>query len=239
MVLFTATPSYNDAMFFFINDELMMSKLDLSLVSIFTILSVLIGILLYRYYLKRFSFKALITAGTLLSFLFSFLAYFQVKRYNLVFHISDFVLLIFTNSINNILAEIFTMPMLSLAAMLCPKKLEATGYSVFMASLNLGTILSGLFGSLLIDLLNISKDDYSNLAKLILICNILTLLPLPGLIFLDKSHFQPINEDRRNKMNLDEELKNLETNENVSNLNLDLDENFTTFRKLDTNRGIA
>lgn len=195
MILFSSTPSYNDAFFFFITDELKITKLQLSINSIFTIISVLIGILAYRYYFKKFSFKSMITIGILLSFLFSFLAYYQVKRFNLLLHIPDFILIIFTSSITYLIYEIFSMPLVSLAAILCPKNLEATGFSIFMAAINLGSILSGIFGSLLIDYFNISKNDYSNLSSLILVCNVLTLFPLLILFFINKKNFHPQDND--------------------------------------------
>lgn len=205
IIVFMATPSYSDAMFYFFTDKLNLNAVDLGIISFFSRFSGMCGVMLYRSYFKRFKFKSLLIGGTLVSFFFSFLAYIQVTRLNVVYGIPDFMLVVFTSSFMTILGEIIIMPMLSLACMLCPKNLEATAYSVFMSAINLGDILSGLFGSWLMTYYNITKTSYSNLPNLILVSNVLTLMPLLALFFINKSYFDP--EVKPEAKKLDQELQ--------------------------------
>ncbi len=91
----------------------------------------------------------------------------------------------------SMLGELIAMPLLSLAAVLSPQNLECTSYSVFMSAINFGGIVSNLLGSMLTNLLGITKNDYSNLPELILIANFVSLIPLPFLFCLNKSYFDP------------------------------------------------
>jgi MFS family permease len=147
----------------------------------------------------------MITSGTVVSFLFSFLGYLLVQRVNVRFGISDFVLVLFSSSFLSMLGELVIMPMLSLACILCPKNLEGTVYSLFMSALNFGSILSGLNGSILTTWFGITSKDYHNLDKLILVSNIMTLLPLPMLIFIDNSYFHPDKKENLSEINTNNE----------------------------------
>lgn len=191
IIIFMATPSYGDPFFYFLTNELKFTPSDLGKISFCSTFATLMAILLYKWYFKNCDFKLMITVGTIVSFFFSFLGYLLVMRINVKFGISDFILVLFSNSFLSMLGELILMPMLALACLLCPKNLEGTVYSLFMSSLNFGGILSGLNGSILTSYLGITAKDYHNLHTLILISNMLTLLPLPILLFISSSYFHP------------------------------------------------
>jgi folate/biopterin transporter len=191
IIVFMATPSYNDPFFYFLTDELKFTPTDLGKISFFSTLATLIAIWMYQQYFKSCNFKMMITIGSILSFIFSFCGYILVLRFNLKLGISDYLLVLVSNSFLSMLGELILMPMLALAAQLCPKNLEGTVYSLFMSALNFGGILSGLNGSFLTTMLGITSKDYSNLYLLILISNIVSLAPLPMLCCIDNSYFQP------------------------------------------------
>ena len=76
--------------------------------------------------------------------------------------------------------------------------------------------MSGINGSLVTSYLGITSKDYHNLDKLILISNILTLVPLPLLLCISNSYFQPeFNNDSDN-----EEKEKLKNDENEGSENL-------------------
>ena len=191
IIVFMATPSYNDPFFYFLTDELKFTPRDLGKISFFSTLATLIAIWMYQQFFKTCNFKVMITIGSILSFIFSFCGYILVLRINLKIGISDFFLVLLSNSFLSMLGELILMPMLALAAQLCPKNLEGTVYSLFMSALNFGSILSGLNGSFLTSYLGITSKDYSNLYILILISNLVGLAPLPMLCCIDNSYFQP------------------------------------------------
>lgn len=76
------------------------------------------------------------------------------------------------------------MPVLVLAARLCPSGVEATLFATLMSISNAGSVSGGLIGAGLTQLLNVTKDNFDNLATLIVICNLSSLLPLPLLRLL-------------------------------------------------------
>jgi BT1 family len=71
------------------------------------------------------------------------------------------------------------MPVLVLAARLCPAGMEATLFATLMSISNGGSVAGGLLGAGLTQLLGVTKDNFNNLALLIVICNLSSLLPLP------------------------------------------------------------
>jgi folate/biopterin transporter len=217
IIAFMATPSYSDPFFYFLTNELKFSPSDLGKISFFSTLATLIAILMYKWFFKNVNFKIMITVGTIISFIFSFLGYILVKRINLQLGISDFILVLFSNSFLSMLGELILMPMLSLACLLCPKNLEGTVYSFFMSALNFGGIMSGINGSIITTYLGITSKDYHNLDKLILISNILTLVPLPLLLCISNTYFQPeLNNDADH-----EEIEKLKNEDDVKKEGLD------------------
>lgn len=85
------------------------------------------------------------------------------------------------------------MPVLVLAARLCPEGMEATLFATLMSISNGGSVLGGLMGAGLTQLFGVTKDHFDNLAYLIVFCNLTSLLPLPllGLLPNDSPDFPP------------------------------------------------
>ncbi|PNY13387.1 folate/biopterin transporter chloroplastic-like [Trifolium pratense] len=71
------------------------------------------------------------------------------------------------------------MPVLVLAARLCPEGMEATLFATLMSVSNGGSVLGGLIGAGLTQVFGVTKDRFDNLAALIILCNLSSLLPLP------------------------------------------------------------
>jgi hypothetical protein len=191
IIIFKATPSYNDSFFYYITNELKINATSLGKISFCSTIAILIAILFYKAYLKNCNFKFMIIIGTIISFFISLACFLIVLRINIKLGIPDFWLLLFTNSFLSLVGELVLLPILSLACVLCPKNLEGTVYAVFMSSLNFGGILSHLNGGFVTSALNISTKDYSNLHWLILIAKFSSLLPLPMLFCIDDKYFNP------------------------------------------------
>ena len=79
----------------------------------------------------------------------------------------------------NFSCQVSFMPVLVLAARICPDGMEATLFATLMSVSNCGSVLGGLIGAGLTQLLGVTKDEFSNLASLIILCNLSSLLPLP------------------------------------------------------------
>jgi hypothetical protein len=190
IVLLMSTPAYDDPLFYFLTEELHFNGNILGLMSFASAITAIIAIWTYKRFFKHVAFKKVCMTGNLLYALFGFSASLLVSRLNTKIGISDYALAIFSSSACNMLGEFISMPILSLAAILCPKDLEATVYSVFMSAMNFGSIISWVMSSILTDVLGITTRDFTNLGKLILISNITCLIPLVMLFFIDNKYFQ-------------------------------------------------
>lgn len=195
IVLFMAPPSYDDPLFYFLTNELKFNGNILGQVSFASALTAIIAVYLYKTYFKHVSFKRVLVVGSILYSIFSFSAYVLVTRLNTKIGISDYVLSLFSSATTNLLAELVMMPILSLACILCPKKLEATVYSVFMSAINFGAILSYLEASVLTSIFDITSTNFKKLPLLITIANITGITPLIFLFFVDEKYWEPTKNE--------------------------------------------
>lgn len=73
------------------------------------------------------------------------------------------------------------MPILVLAARLCPPGVEATLFATLMSISNGANVTGGFFGAGLTKLLGVTSQNFHHLALLLIVCNLSSLLPLPFL----------------------------------------------------------
>jgi hypothetical protein len=78
-----------------------------------------------------------------------------------------------------VLGRISFMPVLVLAARICPEGVEATLFATLMSICNSGAVTGSFMGSLLTKGMGVTSSSFDNLALLVTICALSTLLPLP------------------------------------------------------------
>jgi hypothetical protein len=76
------------------------------------------------------------------------------------------------------------MPVLVLAARLCPEGIEATLFALLMSVMNVAGLCSYQLGAGLTHFLGVTDVDFTNLWLLVLITNLSNLIPLPLLGWL-------------------------------------------------------
>lgn len=76
------------------------------------------------------------------------------------------------------------MPILVLAARLCPEGVEATLFATLMSIFNGGGFVGSAFGALLTKAFGVTGDDFTNLFPLVTLCTLSTLMPWPFLNLL-------------------------------------------------------
>ena len=204
MIIFGCSPSYSQPLFYFITNKLKFTPSDLGIISMFSTLFSLIGIFIYKKYLKNIKIKKMLLIGSIILIFLSFTTYILVKRINLILKINDFIFLLFGNCIMSLIGDLVAMPILSLSAILCPKNLEGTVYSLFMSANNFGYSLGNLFGSFLTDFYMVTHDNFDNLGKLILTSNLLSFFIIPVILIINDEYFSP-NDYYGNKNELNEE----------------------------------
>lgn len=80
--------------------------------------------------------------------------------------------------------QVSFMPILVLAARLCPPGVEATLFATLMSISNGANVTGGFLGAGLTRLLGVTSQNYQHLALLVAVCNLSSLLPLPFLRLL-------------------------------------------------------
>jgi len=206
ILAFSSSPSYDDSMFYFCTNVLNFDEIIMGRLTFAAAIASILGITLYKKWLHKFGFKCIMFSSTVVLTIFSMIAIALVQRWNLLLGVSDYWFSLTTSSFVTALTEINTMPLLILAANLCPKNIEGTTYALIMSVLNFGGFLSYNLGSIMTSLLGITNNKFDNLWLLILISNLFALLPLPLLLFISD---ETIN---KNKEKNEEECKTQPSN---------------------------
>ncbi|KAJ0752430.1 putative MFS transporter superfamily, biopterin transporter family [Helianthus annuus] len=201
--LWQATPHSESAMFYFTTNKLGFTPEFLGRVKLVTSIASLLGVGLYNGFLKNVPLRKIFLATTITGTALGLTQVILVTGLNRKFGISDEWFAIGDSLIITVLGQASFMPVLVLAARLCPEGMEATLFATLMSISNGGSVLGGLFGAGLTQVLGITKDSFDNLALLIIICNLSSLLPLPLL------HLLPVDipKDERPKQDIEVELK--------------------------------
>ncbi len=76
------------------------------------------------------------------------------------------------------------MPILVLAARLCPPGVEATLFATLMSILNSGSFVGGALGAGLTSMYGVTSDNFERLLPLVGTCVALTMAPAPFLFLL-------------------------------------------------------
>ncbi|XP_074581345.1 folate-biopterin transporter 1, chloroplastic [Curcuma longa] len=182
--LWQATPHSESAMFFFITNKLGFTPEFLGRVKLVTSVASLAGVALYNSFLKKVPLRKIFLLTTLTGSALGMTQVLLVTGFNRQLGISDEWFSIGDSLIITVLSQASFMPVLVLAARLCPSGIEATLFATLMSISNAGSVSGGLIGAGLTQFLNVTKDNFDNLATLIVICNLSSLLPLPLLRLL-------------------------------------------------------
>ncbi|XP_004496713.1 folate-biopterin transporter 1, chloroplastic isoform X2 [Cicer arietinum] len=177
--LWQATPHSDSAMFYFNTNSLGFTPEFLGRVKLVTSIASLLGVGLYNGFLKNVPLRKIFLATTILGSALGMTQVFLVTGLNRKFGISDEWFAIGDSLILTVLSQASFMPVLVLAARLCPEGMEATLFATLMSISNGGSVLGGLIGAGLTQVFGITKDRFDNLAVLIILCNLSSLLPLP------------------------------------------------------------
>ncbi|KAJ1293230.1 hypothetical protein BS78_01G052400 [Paspalum vaginatum] len=177
--LWQATPQSDSAMFFFITNKLGFTPEFLGRVKLVTSVASLLGIGVYNSFLKEVPLRKIFLVTTLLGSALGMTQILLVTGLNRKLGISDEWFSIGDSLIITVLGQASFMPVLVLAAKLCPLGVEATLFATLMSISNAGSVAGGLVGAGLTQFLGVTRDNFENLALLIAICNVSSLLPLP------------------------------------------------------------
>ncbi|XVF63088.1 hypothetical protein PTKIN_Ptkin09bG0060800 [Pterospermum kingtungense] len=188
--LWQATPQSDSAMFYFTTNKLGFTPEFLGRVKLVTSVASLVGVGLYNGFLKNVPLRKIFLATTIIGTALGMTQVFLVTGLNRQFGVSDEWFAIGDSLILTVLGQASFMPVLVLAAKLCPEGMEATLFATLMSISNGGSVVGGLIGAGLTQVFGVTKDKFDNLAALVILCNLSSLLPLPllGLLPQDDSN---------------------------------------------------
>ncbi|KAH6768481.1 Major facilitator superfamily protein [Perilla frutescens var. frutescens] len=190
--LWQATPQSDSAMFYFTTNRLGFTPEFLGRVKLVTCIASLVGVGLYNGLLKRVPLRKIFLTTTLIGSALGLTQVILVTGLNRQFGMSDEWFAMGDSLVLTVLGQVSFMPVLVLAARICPPGMEATLFATLMSISNGGSVLGGLIGAGLTQLFGVTRDEFGNLASLIVLCNLSSLLPLPllGLLPQDISEIE-------------------------------------------------
>lgn len=182
--IWQGTPTADAAFFFFTTNELGFEPEFLGRVRLVTSIASLVGVWVFQRFLKSVPFRVIFGWSTVLSAVLGMSMLLLVTHANRTLGIDDRWFSLGDSLVLTVMGQIAYMPILVLAARLCPPGVEATLFALLMSVSNLASVFSYQFGALMMRWFGITQDNFDLLWLLVVITNVSTLLPLPFLQWL-------------------------------------------------------
>ncbi|CAK9191422.1 unnamed protein product [Sphagnum jensenii] len=206
--LWQATPTSDTAMFFFLTNKLGFGPEFLGRVKLVTAVASLVGVGVYNSYLKEVPLRRIFLWTTVLGTGLGLTQLVLVTGINQTLGISNEWFAIGDSLVLTVLGQVSFMPVLVLAARLCPPGVEATLFATLMSISNGAGVVGGFLGAELTQLLGVTSENFQNLALLLLLCNVSSLFPLPFLGLLPtESELKAAVEKAETALTNTEEMK--------------------------------
>ena len=191
-LIVTTIPGTYDPFFYYEADYLKFKPVDFSIITIINQIIALFFI--YNYdKLQCISTKYLFFFIRFISTSSGFILYSVHNGYYKKFNIDPFYIILFVTTIQYSFSQIYNMIIYKLSAKLSIKRFEGTVFSTFTATMNFGNIMGQFYGSILTDLIGITRKDFTNFGKFIIIANILSVFPTLFILLTPSFYFNPKN----------------------------------------------
>ncbi len=184
LFIWLATPSSESAFFYFTTNELHFQPEFLGRVRLVTSVAALVGIWIFQRFLKSVPFRVIFGWSTVISAVLGLSSLLLVTHANRALGIDDHWFSLGDSLILTVMGQIAYMPVLVLAARICPPGVEATLFALLMSVTNLAGLVSHELGAGLMHYLRVTETNFDNLWLLVTITNLSTLLPLPFINWL-------------------------------------------------------
>eukprot|EP00899_Mesostigma_viride_P010345 jgi/Mesvir1/19311/Mv10378-RA.1 len=186
-----STPHAESAMFYFTTNQLGFGPEFLGTVRLVTHVATLGGVILYNTTLKRVPISSMLMGTALVGTALGLTQLILIYGINRQLGISDEFFTMGESLAISTLGQLAFMPVLVLAARICPPGVEATLFAALMSISNGAGMVGGFMGAGLTKYLGVTSDNFTNLGLLVIICNLSSLLPLPLLPLLSKELVKP------------------------------------------------
>lgn len=193
LFIWRSTPTSGSGFSYFLIDELHFTPEFFGRLSLVSHITSIIAILYFRKFLLRISLKRLMFGVVVLSVVLALPAFGLLYGWYKVLGVSPQFFAVADTAVSGVLQEIGFLPLLVLAARVCPKGVEATMFALLASLMNIGLAVSDLGGAWLTTVFHIREatetmaGDYSNLHIVMWIAVLSSFLPLPLLRFLPET----------------------------------------------------
>lgn len=193
LIIWNVTPSAGSSLFYFEVNELGFTPEFFGKLGFASSLSSLAGIVIYNQKLKNIPLRDIFKWSCLSGTFLGLLPLMLVTHFNRAIGLPDTWFAMFDSVILSILGQITFMPVLVLAANICPPGVEGMLYATMMSANNLSGNIGRLFGGGLTKIMGITNSDFSNLPLLLLITNLSGLIPLMFLHYIQDERKKDID----------------------------------------------
>lgn len=176
--LFQATPNPESAFFFFKSEKLGFTPDFLGQVNFVSRVAMLFGIAIYNRSLKKVPLRTLFKWIILLGFLLGSTQLILISGMNRGLGISDEAFALGDTAVLTVLGQMSFMPLLVLAAQICPEGVEATLFATLMSILNTGSFIGTSLGASLTSAFGVTSENFDGMFGLVSCCLLLQLVPL-------------------------------------------------------------
>jgi len=191
LFIWQATPSADSAFFFFSTNELGFEPEFLGRVRLVTSVASLVGIWMFQRFFKAVPLRKIFGWSIVISTALGMTALILVTHANRSLGIDDRWFSLGDSLVLTVVGQIAFMPVLVLAARLCPPGVEATLFALLMSVFNIAGAVSQELGAILTHWMGVTPDNFEKLWLLVLVTNLSTLLPLPFIGWLPGEDDEP------------------------------------------------
>lgn len=193
LFLWRATPTSGSAFSYFLIDELKFDPEFFGRLSLISNITSIVAIVFFRKFLLRISLRTLLIWVVLLSVVLSLPSFGLLYGWYKILGVPPQFFAVADTAVGGVLQEIGFLPLLVLAARVCPEGVEATMFALLASLMNIGLAVSDLGGAWLTSTFGIREatevlpGDYANLHIVVWIAVLSSFLPLVLLPWLPET----------------------------------------------------
>eukprot|EP00815_Leptocylindrus_aporus_P011037 CAMPEP_0116075010 /NCGR_PEP_ID=MMETSP0322-20121206/16368_1 /TAXON_ID=163516 /ORGANISM="Leptocylindrus danicus var. apora, Strain B651" /LENGTH=600 /DNA_ID=CAMNT_0003564963 /DNA_START=85 /DNA_END=1888 /DNA_ORIENTATION=+ len=183
--LWQSTPTSDGAMLYFMTNDLGMGPEFLGRVRLVTAIAALVGVWGYQQFLRRVAIKDILFWTTIASAPLGLSQLLLISHANRSLGIPDEAFVFGDDVALTVFGEFAFLPLLVLAARLCPPGIEAVMFGTLMSLFNFSGTVGTEVGAALTKYLGVTESNFEKLGLLTTICSLSSLYPLVFLGWID------------------------------------------------------
>jgi len=175
IIIVNITPGYGTVLSYFFERVLNFTPYQFATLDIAGSISAIVGTIIYKRFLTHVPLRTLFFYTLLLAWCLRWLHLVLITRIvpeiDMAFAIGESIAL-------TLVAQSILLPIVVMVASITPVGIEGALYATMMSISNMSSVVSTEWGSVMASAMGISREDFSGLLKLAVLCNIIGLIPI-------------------------------------------------------------